>query len=324
MIRAIGVPAPGAFDKLQPVEVEVPAPASGQIIVRVVAAAVNPADNKVLRGELAGRVLHAFTRPLVTGYDFSGVVEACGPDVDDLKPGDEVFGFLPYSSRTRGGAFAERLVANRAAVARKPAAITHEIAAAAATPGITALQAMRDKGRLRAGGRLLVIGAAGGVGSLAVAVARAWLGTDVHIAAICSTYAVDFVRGLGADDVIDRKVTDPRTVPGPFDVIFDTSAAYGYREMRHQLAPGGAYVTTLPTLGWLGGKVLAAASRKRCHMFIVTPRADDFEKLAAFIAAGMPVPIDTRYPVRELGKALDQLARGQVRGRIAIDVAAGW
>jgi NADPH:quinone reductase-like Zn-dependent oxidoreductase len=319
-MRAIGIPAAGAFDQLGVVTIGAPTAGPGEVVVRVVASALNPADLKVLRGEFAGRVLHARTRPLVTGYDFSGVVEACGGGVTDLHPGDEVFGHLAYASSNRQGAFGERIAVARAAIGRKPSAVDHRVAAALATSGLTALQALRDVGRLQPGGRALVIGAAGGVGSLAIGVARA-LGATVT--AVCSTYAIDFVRGLGADEVVDRRARDPRELTGPFDVILDAAAAYSYGALCGALAAGGTYVTTLPSAGWLGGKLLAMFSSKRCRMVVVRSVSADLEQLAAWVSGGTRVPIDATFPVRELASACAKMADGELRGRIAIDVEHG-
>ncbi len=315
------MPVAGAYRDLGVVDIALPAIAAGQVQVRVVAAAVNPADLKVLRGETAGRFLHARTKPLVSGYDFSGVVEAIGDGVTDLRSGDEVFGHLPYASSNRQGTFAERVVVPRAEVGRKPAGVTHEAAAASATPGLTALQSMRDLGRLKAGGRVLVLGAAGGVGSLAIGVAHA-LGAKVT--AVCSTYAVDFVKELGADEVVDRRVKDPRTIEGPFDVVLDAAAAYSYGKMRRQIAAGGAYVTTLPSPAWVGGKLMATLSSKRCRLVVVKSIAADLEQLGAWMAGGMRVSIDSKFPVRDLAQALERLTQGEVKGRIAVDVEEGW
>ncbi|HTR52072.1 MAG TPA: NAD(P)-dependent alcohol dehydrogenase [Kofleriaceae bacterium] len=322
-MRAMGVPAAGALDKLGPVEIEPPAVGAGQVAVRVIAAAVNPADVKVMGGEFAGRLLHGRGKPLVTGYDFSGVVETRGDGVTDLADGAEVFGFLAYASANKQGSFAERIVIDRAAVAAKPPAISHATAAASATPGLTALQALRDNARLKAGGRVLVIGAAGGVGSVGVGVARA---LGAHVTGICSTYAVDFVRELGADEVVDRRQRDPRSLTGPFDAILDAAAAYSYASTRHMLAPDGAYVATLPSASWLGGKLMTLASKRHCHVVVVQSIAADLELLAGWMAgeAKLRVPIDATFPIRDLAKALDRFAKGELRGRIAIDVDGGW
>jgi NADPH:quinone reductase-like Zn-dependent oxidoreductase len=315
------VPAAGAYSDLGVLDIALPAVAAGQLQVRVVAAAINPADLKVLRGETAGRFLHARTKPLVSGYDFSGVVEAIGDGVTDVQSGDEVFGFLPYAGSNHQGTFAERVVVPRAEVGKKPAGVGHDVAAASATPGLTALQAMRDQGRLKAGGRVLVLGAAGGVGSLSIGVAHA-LGAKVS--AVCSTYAVDFVKQLGADDVVDRRAKDPRTIEGPFDVVFDAAAAYSYGKTRGQLAAGGAYVTTLPSPAWVGGKVMASLSSKRCRLIVVKSVAADLDQLGGWIAGGTRVPIDSKFAVRDLGQALEKMTKGELKGRIAVDVEEGW
>jgi len=322
-MRAMGVPFAGALDKLGPVEIEPPAVGAGQVAVRVIAAALNPADTKVMSGELAGRALHGRSKPLVTGYDFSGIVEARGDGVTDLTDGAEVFGFLAYASKNKQGSFAERIAIDRAAVARKPPAISHATAAASATPGLTALQSFRDKARLKSGGRVLVIGAAGGVGSVAIGVARA---LGAHVTGVCSTYAVELVRELGADDVVDRRERDPRSLTGPFDAVLDAAAAYSYASTRHMLAPDGAYVTTLPSAGWIGGKLMTLASKRHCHLVVVKSVAADLELLAGWMAgdAKLRVPIDATFPIRDLAKAIDRFAKGELRGRIAIDVDGGW
>jgi NADPH:quinone reductase-like Zn-dependent oxidoreductase len=258
---------------------------------------------------------------MVVGYDFSGVIDLCGSGVTDLKPGDDVFGFLAYSGSTRQGAFAEMLTANRDEIALKPKEVSHEVAAAAATPGATALQCLRDLGGLREGGRVLIIGASGGVGSLAVGIAKQ---LKAHVTAVCSTYAVDCVKGLGADEVVDRRKQDPMTVPGPFDVVLDAAAAHGFLACRHQLAKSGAYVTTLPSPGVFIGKAFAALSSQRCEFITVKSKAKDLEQLATWIRDGLQVPIDARFAVRDLAAALDRLGKGEVRGRLAVQVEGGF
>ena len=302
-------------------EMEAPLPARDQLRVRVACSALNPADLKVSSGKLAGRFLHARVSPLVTGYDFSGTVERCGEDIDDFKVGDEVFGFLRYSASTQQGTCAELITVDRPTVARKPAGLSHEQAAAAATAGLTALQSLRDLGRVREGSRVMIVGAAGGVGSLALGVAKK---LGAHVVAICSTYAADFVRELGADEVVDRRKQDPLAMVGPFDVVFDAAAAQGYFACRHQLTKSGSYITTLPSPGVFLGKLASVFSSRRCEFIVVKSLAKDLELLATWIVAGMRVPIAARYPVRELGQALDLLSKGGVCGRIAIQVENGF
>jgi NADPH:quinone reductase len=167
----------------------------------------------------------------------------------------------------------------------------------------------------------LLLGAAGGVGSLAIGVAKR---LGAHVTAVVSTYAVDHVRGLGADEVIDRTTQDPLTVAGPFDVVFDIAAASSYAKTRHLLSTTGAYVTTLPSAGFVAGKLLTAFSKRRCAFLTVKSTRGDLEQLATWLDGGMAVPIEARFPVRDLRKALDHLAAGKLKGRIAIDVENGF
>ncbi len=161
----------GPLEQLKLSEFPLPQPEAGEVRVRVAASALNPADFKVVLGTM--KFLHARNFPMVVGYDFSGRVEALGPGVEGVNRGDDVFGFLPYAMANRRGAFAEQLVARADQLALKPAGVSHLQAAAAATAGISALQSLRDLGRLPASdSRVLITGVSGGVGSLAVGIAR--------------------------------------------------------------------------------------------------------------------------------------------------------
>lgn len=319
-MRAVGWPRADSSEPPRLLEVDVPEPGRGQVKVKVVWSAVNRADLKVSSGAFAGRFLHARVSPLVVGYDFSGTVEG-GPEMGDLRAGDEAFGFLPYASTTRQGAFAEFVAVDRGTVARKPQSVSHEAAAAAATPGLTALQFLRDVGRLKASGRVLIIGAAGGVGSLAVGVAKR---LGAHVTAVCSTYAVDYVRALGADTVIDRCKCDPLSVKGPFEVVFDSAAAYSYLGFRKRIAARGAFVTTVPSPAFFLGKAGAALSSKRCEFASVKPVSTDLKQLAEWLQSGLQAPIDSRFRLKNLGAALAQLSKGEARGRVVVQVEGGF
>jgi alcohol dehydrogenase len=291
------------------------------VLIGVHAAAANPADVKVLRGELAGRFLHAKRFPLQLGYDFAGVVETVGEGAADLAVGDHVFGHLPYSGKNRQGTFADKVAVPAAEVGRLPGSVTYESAAAAATAGLTALQALRDRGRLARGGRVLVLGAAGGVGSVAIGVAKK---LGAHVTAVATAAAADFVRGLQPDEVVARGHGEPLGLDGAFDVVFDTPAAYGYVACRRMLAPRGAYVTTLPTGSLVAGKLMALASSRRAALLVVKSVRADLELLGSWLAEGMAVPIDSRFRVADGGRAIDRLSQGGMRGRVVVDVAGGW
>lgn len=320
-MRALCARATGGTDRLKVEDLPAPEVGAGQVLVRVHSAAANPADGKVVRGELAGRFLHARRFPLVPGYDLAGVVEAVGGGVADLAAGDRVYGHLPYSGKNDQGSFAELVAVPAGEVGRLPEAVSFDAAAAAATTGLTALQGLRDRGRLAAGGRALVLGAAGGVGSIAVGVAKR-LGAEVT--AVCSPAATELVNELGADRVVARAHGEPLGLDGPFDVAFDTPAAYGYVACRPLLAPGGSYVTTLPSGAFVAGKLMALFSSRRAALLVVKSVRADLELLAGWLADGLAVPIDSRFPVAEGGRAIDRLAQGGMRGRVVVDVATGW
>jgi NADPH:quinone reductase-like Zn-dependent oxidoreductase len=320
-MRSIAASRYGALENLAETDVATPEPKPNQVRVRVSASALNPADFKVVLGTL--KFLHARNFPLIVGYDFSGTIDAVGADVKDFRAGDDVFGFLPYGPGNRRGAFAEMLVADAGEIARKPAGVTHVIAAAAATPGITALQMLRDLARLREGGRVLVTGASGGVGSLAIGIARKLGG---HVTAIGSGSGLALAKKLGAEEVVDRKSVDVLSdaVKGPFDVIADAAAAYRWSTMHGKLAKGGTFVTTLPSLAFVVDKVKSLFSSTRVSFINVKSRGGDLALVAKWLDEGLEVPIDRVAPVRDVATVLGALHRGEVVGRIAVEVATGF
>ncbi|MDP2305464.1 MAG: NAD(P)-dependent alcohol dehydrogenase [Pseudomonadota bacterium] len=300
-------------------DLPLPEPGPGEVRVRVRASAMNPADQKVLGGEFIGNFLHGKQVPIVGGYDVAGTVEALGASVTDLAVGDEVFGFLAYGRGTKRGAFAESAVVTASTLARRPVSLSPTDAAALATAGVTALQSLRDLGRLQAGQRVLVVGASGGVGSLAVGVA-ARLGAEVT--GICGGAAAELVRSLGAARIIDRGTTVPD--PARYHVIFDAAAAHSWLAMRSRLEPGGTYVTTLPGPGVFLGMAVAPLFGTRCAFISVAPKRADLELLATWVGEGMRVPIDSRFPVRDGRAAIERMARGGMKGRVVIDVEGGF
>lgn len=319
-MRALASPAYGPLESLKIVDLPLPEPRSGQVRIRVHASALNPADIKSITGE--AKILHARVFPMVVGFDFSGVIDALGKNVSGLEQGDEVFGHLPYGRATRLGAFAEYTLAKATALAKKPAGIAHTIAAASATSGLTALQSLRDIGKLASSGHVLIIGASGGVGSVAVGIAHK---LGARVTAICATHAVDFVKELGAEEVIDRlKVSPFQAASGPFNVIFDTAAASSWQASRHLIARGGAYVTTLPTPAFFRDKLASIVTPTRAHFVIVKPREEDLDLLGSWLSHGLKVPIFQTVKIKDVAAGLKRLEAGTLRGRIAVDVAGGW
>ncbi|MFA9469141.1 MAG: NAD(P)-dependent alcohol dehydrogenase, partial [Deltaproteobacteria bacterium] len=203
-MRAALLDRNGPLESIRIGEIDAPTMGKDEILVRVRAAATNAADAKVVTGKDGGAFLHAKNFPTTFGFDFSGVVEAVGGHVRGRAVGDEVFGFLAYARSNKQGSFAELVSVKSDSVGDKPSNISHEEAAAAATAGSTALQALEEKGRLRSGQKVLVNGASGGVGSYAVQIASL-LGAEVWGTA--SAAKADFVKDLGAARVVDYKTT---------------------------------------------------------------------------------------------------------------------
>ncbi len=300
-------------------DVPLPEPGPGEVRVHVRASALNPADQKVLGGEFLGNILHGKQHPIVTGWDLAGTVEAVGPGAD-LAVGDEVFGCLAYARSTKRGAFAEAVVAPASTLARRPSGLSPGDACALATAGLTALQTIRDIGRVKPEQRVLVVGASGGVGSLAVGVASK-LGATVT--GVCSAGAADFVRSLGAASILVRDQTDVRHDAERYDIILDAAVAYSFGALRHLLRPGGVYISTLPGPGVLFSMALAPLFGKRAAFVVVKSKRADLEQLAAWVAEGMKVPVDSTFPVRDVAKALARLRKGGMKGRVVITVERG-
>jgi NADPH:quinone reductase-like Zn-dependent oxidoreductase len=309
----------GPLEGLCQIEVPLPTPGRGEVRVRVVASALNPADYKVLLGTM--KFLHGRNRPLIVGYDFSGTVDAVGPEVTARSVGDEVFGFLPYGPFNKRGAFAQALIAKCEEIASKPKGISHETAAAAATTGLTAIQSMRDLGQLPAsGGQVLVTGASGGVGSISVGVANK---LNASVTAVGSGMGLEIARRLGAASVLDRTQADlPGNIHEQFDVVFDAAAAFRWRKWRGTLKTGGAFVTTLPSFAFAVDKAASLFARTRVHFVNVKSRPADLELLAGWLEEGLEVPLATSIPVRDLAKGLAQLQKAG--GRISVRVADGF
>ena len=311
--------------KLQ--EIEKPTPADDQLLVRVRAASVNPYDWHFVEGtpKIMRLMGVGLRKPKDTrlGVDFAGTVEAVGKNVTQFKPGDDVFG-------GRGGAFAE-YVCPRAyrAVAIKPANITFEQAASVNIAGITALQALRDKGNVQPWQKVLINGASGGVGTFAVQIAKS-LGADVT--GVCSTKNVDLVRSLGADHVIDYTKEDFAKGEQRYDVILDNVPNHSLSECRRILNPNGKYVM----IGgggpndsrWIGpfGRVintmiLSPFVSQKMGMMMADPSQKDLTVLADMMQSGKVKPvIDRTYKLSEVPQAIRYLEEGHARGKVIISV----
>jgi len=311
--------------KLQ--EIEKPTPEDDQLLVKVRAASVNPLDWHFVEGtpyfmRLMGVGLR---KPKDTrlGVDFAGTVEAVGKNVTKFKPGDEVFG-------GRTGAFAEYVcVREPRAVALKPANITFEQAASVPIAAITALQGVRDKGKVQPGQKVLINGASGGVGTFAVQIAKS-AGADVT--GVCSTRNLDMVRSLGADHVIDYTKEDFTKGDQRYDVILDNVANHSLLESRRALKPNGIYVLIGggsaneqgligPLINPIKAMLLSPFVSQKMGMLLADLNHDDLVMLADLMQSGKMKPvIDRTYKLSDLPDAIRYLEQGHARGKVVITV----
>jgi NADPH:quinone reductase-like Zn-dependent oxidoreductase len=316
----------GPVENLRLVEIAKPSPGANDVLVRVRAAGVDPGIWHMVTGRpFLARLVIGLTKPKmpVAGWDAAGVVEAVGPGVTAFKPGDEVFGNCDAGGT---GTFAEYACLPESRCALKPANLGFDAAAVLPVSACTALQAVRDVGKVGAGTRILVLGAAGGVGHYAVQIAK------VHgavVTGVCSTSKLDFVRSLGADDVLDYTRDGLGDGARRWDVIVDTAGRRSFAELRRALAPRG----TLAIVGgeggnaWTGGffeRMFGAAVRslfsaQKLRVVNVAVGAQDLRVLKELAETGRLTPaLDRRYRLDDAVVALQELAKGHARGKSVV------
>ena len=313
----------GSAAVLQTRDIDKPAIGERDVLVRVRAAGVNVADWAVMSGlPYIARPVYGLRKPknIVRGTDVAGTVEAVGTSVTRFQPGDQVFGWCT-------GSFADYAAASEDELAPKPANLTFEQAATVPMAGLVALQALRDQGKVRAGQKVLINGASGGIGTFAVQIAKS-LGAEVT--GVCSTRNVDLVRSIGADHVIDYTQADFTRNGQHYDFILDNVANHSLTDLRRALTPTG---TLVPNGGgfdhrWVasGGRLLRAVVLFRfggqtLGNFLVSPKHADLVALKELIEAGKVSPVmDRTYPLSEVRKAIDHVGAGHTQGKVAISV----
>jgi len=309
----------GPPDLLQFTEVEKPAPKGNEVLIRLYAASINPLDLFAMRGAPLIRVIPGLStpKPQILGCDIAGRVEAVGAHATQFQPGDEVFGVTGFS----GGGLAEYACAAEDKLALKPANLSYEDAAAAPVAAITALQGLRDRGRIRQGQKVLIDGASGGVGTFAVQIAKSF---GAEVTAVCSTRNVDTARSIGADHVIDYTREDFTRSGQRYDLIMGVNAHHSIFDYRRALSQdgvlvlvGGSIVQVL--LAALLGPLLSLIGSKKTRFFIGNINQKDLGVLKDLLAAGRVAPvIDRRYPLSEVAEALRYLEQRHARGKVII------
>jgi NADPH:quinone reductase-like Zn-dependent oxidoreductase len=313
----------GEPDILKLEDIAKPAVGNNEVLVKVHASAVNPLDYHYMHGTpYIMRLETGFGTPsnARAGVDFAGTVEAVGKDVKRFKPGDEVFG-------GRTGAFAEYVnVREDRAVVAKPANVTFEQAAAVPIAALTALQALRDKGQIRPGQKVLINGASGGVGTFAVQIAKSY---GAEVTGVCSTKNLDMVRSIGADYVIDYTKEDFTQGGKHYDLIVDTVGTHGLLEYTHVLNPNGIYVMVGAKVSkWISPldlfvdvMVVRQFVSQKMSMMLAEFNPEDMAALADLLQSGKIKPvIDRTYKLSEVPDALRYLEQGHARGKVIISV----
>ena len=312
----------GSPDVLELREIDKPNPSDNQVLVKVHAASVNPLDWHILRGKpfLVRLMGFGFLKPKhqILGADIAGRVEAVGRNVTRFKMGDDVFG-------SGMGGFAEYACLREDKLVLKPAAMTFAQAAAVPVAGLTALQGLRDKGRIQPGQQVLVNGASGGVGTFAVQIAKA---LGAHVTGVCSGRNLEMVRSIGAESVIDYTKKDFWRSGGKYDLIVDNAAYHSIRKPLRALTPTGTYVliggstSTASLLQTLILKPLfSRKAGRRVVSFMANVNKTDLAFLKEFLEAGKIVPvIDRKYSLSETPQAIRYVEEGHARGKVVITV----
>jgi len=303
-------------------DLEKPVPIDDEVLIKVRAASVNPADWRLMRGvPFVFHLLFGVRKPTLMqpgrlGHDVAGQVEAIGSKVSRFKPGDEVFG-------AGRGSLAEYVCVSETRLALKPESVSFEQAASAPVAGLTALQGLRDKGEIRAGQKVLINGAAGGVGTFAVQIAKSF---GAEVTGVCSTRNLEVVRSLGADHVIDYTQEDFTRSPQRYDLILDNVGNHSMFECRSILHPRGICVTVgapknpgVFLLRFLTAPLLSRFVSQKFVLFIARINKEDLAILSGLMESGKAKPvIGRRYPLSEAVEALQHLEEGHVRGKLII------
>jgi NADPH:quinone reductase-like Zn-dependent oxidoreductase len=326
-VKAIVRDTYGSADVLELTDIDKPEPGDDEVLLRVHAASVNPADWHILRGvPYIARMQFGLGKPKdrVLGCDVAGHIEAVGNNVTMLQPGEEVFG-SPFMHGL--GAFAEWVCISEDLLAPKPANLSFEQVAAVPLAALTALQALRDQGRIEPGYKVLILGASGGVGTFAVQIAKSF---DAEVSGVCSTRNLEMVRALGAEHVIDYTQEDFTHSGQKYDLIFQLAGTLSPSECRSALTSNG---TLLISSGesegsWIGpldrvikALVLSPFVSQKMASFTVKPNREDLQLLKQFIEDGTITPvIDRTYPLAEVPEAIGYLEEGHAQGKVVISV----
>ncbi len=310
-MKAIIISKYGAPSVLHEGSIPVPAITNTEVLVKVFAASVNPVDYKIRNGSL--KFLTGSKFPKVLGGDIAGTVEKA-PENSRFKPGDKVYGMLSF----KGGGYAEYAAIPENSLAPVPSGLSFAEATAIPLAGLTAFQSLIYKGRLGKGSRVLIIGASGGVGHFGVQIAKAYGGV---VTAVCSGSNTEFVKSLGADEVINYEKMPVESLEQKFDIVFDAVAAGSMARYRKLLADKGIYINTLPGPGILLRQSFNFISEKKAYAIMTKPDGGDLEIISSLVFQKKLKPfIESTYPMEHIKEAHERIESHRVRGKIVIQI----
>lgn len=314
-MKAIVMKKYGTPDVLEIATISRPQIDDNQVLVEVYASSVNPVDWKIRKGSL--KLFIRKKLPCVLGGDIAGRIIEVGKNVQFFRVGDEVFGKIDI---IKNGAYAEYVATSANHLALKPQKMNFVEAATLPLAGLTALQALRNMGKIRKGMNVLVNGCSGGVGSFALQLAKAY---GCRASGVCSTRNIDFAKELGADRVIDYTKEDIHLLQEEYDIFFDVVGNQEYTKVKHILQRGGIFVTTLPSFNiLLLGSIHNLLSSKKMKKIFVQESKEDLELLANFVDTGqLKTYIDKTYDLSDVAKAHQYSETGRVVGKISLKIA---
>lgn len=313
-MRAVMINRFGGPEVLEIVDMNPPEPAPDEVLVRVQCAALNPKDVVVRKGKLwlfSGRKF-----PLLLGHDVAGQIVAVGKKVKDFAPGDAIFGMI---NAWTAGAYAEYAAMKTNEIALKPAQLSFAEAAAMPLAAQTSLQALRDLGRVKAGNRVLINGASGGVGTFAVQIAHL---LGAHVTAVSSTKNHDLCRSLGADEVVDYRHTTFSQFQGTFDVFYDVFGNQNVKTVRHLLHRQSIYIDTIPSPSMVLRTLLGPVVHPQAKLVVVKSRRRDLELLSTWVEQGLLRPvIDRTFDFEQVAEGHRYLETKRAVGKVILNVS---
>lgn len=300
----------GDADVLKIADSPVPEPSKGEVLVKVMAAGINPVDYKVRNGSLRFVFRAKFLR--TPGGEMAGIIEKNGPGASKFNIGDKVFAMLPLGI----GGYSEYVCVKEDIISKMPDNISFNEAAAIPLAGITALQSLRDKGHIRSWMHVLINGGSGGVGSLAIQIAKAY---SSEVTAVCSEKNIEFVQNMGADHVINYEKEDFTQKNNQYDIVFDAVAKSSFSESKRVLKRKGTYITTIPKPSVMFRQIINPLLSRQVYGIMAKPGSDDLNYLAKLVAEEKLKPqIEKVYELEEAPDAHRHIETGRVRGKLVI------